>query len=58
MAWRLYATLTAVLILLPVLSIATDQALKKHLSGKCFATDINMKKAVTSWLWKLDINFF
>jgi len=34
MAGRLYTTLTAVLILLPVMSIAMNQALKKHLSGK------------------------
>jgi len=58
MAGRLYTTLTAVLILLPVISITVDQALKKHLFGKCSATDINMKKAVTSWLQKLDTNFF
>jgi hypothetical protein len=58
MAGRLYTTLTIVLILLPVISIAKDQALKKHLCGKLSATDINVKKAVTAWLQILDTNFF
>jgi len=34
MAGRLYTTLTTVLILLPVISIAMDKACNKHLSGK------------------------
>jgi hypothetical protein len=32
--------------------------LKKHLAGKRFATDADMKKAVTSWLSTLDTYFF
>jgi hypothetical protein len=31
---------------------------KKHLAGKQFATDTDMKQAVTSWLQTLDTNFF
>jgi hypothetical protein len=32
--------------------------LKKHLAGKQFATDANVKQAVTSRLQLLDTNFF
>jgi hypothetical protein len=30
----------------------------KHLAGKLFATDADMKQAVTSWLQILDARFF
>jgi hypothetical protein len=30
----------------------------KHLAGKAYATDADVKQAVTSWLRKLDTNFF
>jgi hypothetical protein len=30
----------------------------KHLAGKWFAADINMKQAVTSWIQTFDTNFF
>jgi hypothetical protein len=32
--------------------------LKKHLAGKWFASDINMKQAVISWLQTRDVDFF
>jgi hypothetical protein len=32
--------------------------LTKYLAGKVFATDADMKQAVTSWLQKLDKDFF
>jgi hypothetical protein len=32
--------------------------LKKHLAGRRFATDADVKQAVTSWQQTLDINFF
>jgi hypothetical protein len=40
-----------------MISIPSDP-LKKHLAGKQFATDANMKQAVTSCLQTLYINFF
>jgi hypothetical protein len=32
--------------------------LNKHMCGKQFAKDSNMKQAVTSWLQALDTSFF
>jgi len=32
--------------------------LKKHLAGKRFETDVDVRQAVTSWPQTLDIDFF
>jgi hypothetical protein len=34
------------------------KSLQKHLAGKRFATDADVKQVVTLWLQTLDINFF
>jgi len=40
------------------LQYVAQQPLNKHMGGKQFAKDVNMKQVVTSWLQALDTNFF